>query len=84
MGLGSCEPPKPANKEIGGKLYSKRWKLPTLVVEWLAQLKHIFLARVTKFHADFLHALKRSRVTFSKRFIVPTIDSELHLSFGEQ
>jgi hypothetical protein len=28
--------------------------------------------------------LKRSRVPFPKRFIVPTIDSELHISFGEQ
>jgi hypothetical protein len=34
--------------------------------------------------SDFLLALKRSRVPSSKRFIVPTIDSELHLSFGEQ
>jgi hypothetical protein len=35
------------------------------------------------FYSD-LPALKRSRVPFSKRFIVPTIDSELHISFGEQ
>jgi hypothetical protein len=29
----SCELSKPANEEIGVKLYFKRWKFPTLVVE---------------------------------------------------
>jgi CDP-diacylglycerol pyrophosphatase len=33
---------------------------------------------------DFLPALKRSRVPFSKRFIVPLIDSELHLAYEGQ
>ena len=33
---------------------------------------------------DFLYALKSSRVPFSMRFIVPLIDSELHLAYEEQ
>jgi hypothetical protein len=51
-------------------------------------LYHFYILEVSLFQSveitDFLPALKRSRVPFSKRFIVPLIDSELHLAYEGQ
>jgi CDP-diacylglycerol pyrophosphatase len=52
------------------------------------KIKGLLYAEVSLFQSveitDFLPALKRSRVPFSKRFIVPLIDSELHLAYEGQ